>query len=116
MTWATAWYAHGADPLFGAARHYGYAVQWFSLCGLIVFLYVFFHVRRIRTEKSPGKFCSSAAGVACHRSWPRVTTFTSSILPAIGRCFFRATSEPYQMKKDSAKLAKVSGGWLQEGN
>ena len=38
-------------PEFGIARHYGYAVQWFSLCGLIVFLYVFFHVRRDRSEK-----------------------------------------------------------------
>jgi surfeit locus 1 family protein len=38
-------------PDFGIARHHGYAVQWFSLCGLIVFLYVFFHVRRDRSEK-----------------------------------------------------------------
>jgi len=40
-------------PEFGIARHYGYAVQWFSLCGLIVFLYVFFHVRRDRSKKVP---------------------------------------------------------------
>jgi len=40
-------------PEFGIARHYGYAVQWFSLCGLIVFLYVFFHVRRNRSKKLP---------------------------------------------------------------
>lgn len=42
-----------SGPDVGAARHYGYAVQWFSLCGLIVFLYVFFHVRRDRTRKVP---------------------------------------------------------------
>ena len=42
-----------SGPDFGAARHYGYAVQWFSLCGLIVFLYVYFHVRRDRSEKVP---------------------------------------------------------------
>jgi surfeit locus 1 family protein len=36
---------------FGIARHYGYAVQWFSLCALIAFLYIFFHVRRSRSEK-----------------------------------------------------------------
>lgn len=40
-------------PDFGVAKHYGYAVQWFSLCGLIAFLYVFFHVRRARSEKDP---------------------------------------------------------------
>ena len=40
-------------PDFGIAKHYGYAVQWFSLCGLIAFLYVFFHVRRARLEKDP---------------------------------------------------------------
>ena len=38
-------------PDFGIARHYGYAVQWVSLCGLIAFLYVFFHARRARPEK-----------------------------------------------------------------
>jgi surfeit locus 1 family protein len=38
-------------PDFGIAKHYGYAVQWFSLCGLIAFLYVFFHARRARSEK-----------------------------------------------------------------
>lgn len=42
-----------SGPDVGAARHYGYAVQWFSLCGLIVFLYVFFHVRCDRTKKVP---------------------------------------------------------------
>jgi len=40
-------------PDFGVARHYGYAAQWFSLCGLMVFLYVFFHVRRARSRKNP---------------------------------------------------------------
>jgi len=38
-------------PDFGVAKHYGYAVQWFLLCGLIAFLYVFFHVKRARSEK-----------------------------------------------------------------
>ena len=42
-----------SGPDVGAARHYGYALQWFSLCGLIVFLCVFFHVRRDRTKKVP---------------------------------------------------------------
>ena len=40
-------------PDFGIARHYGYAVQWFSLCALIAFLHIFFHVRRSRSEKDP---------------------------------------------------------------
>jgi surfeit locus 1 family protein len=39
-------------PDFGVAMHYGYAVQWFSFCGLIIFLYVFFHVKRHRSEKN----------------------------------------------------------------
>ena len=39
-------------PDFGIARHYGYAVQWFSLCGLIIFLYVFFHVKSSRSKKN----------------------------------------------------------------
>ena len=42
-----------ARPDFGIARHYGYAVQWFSLCALIAFLYILFHVRRSRSEKDP---------------------------------------------------------------
>jgi surfeit locus 1 family protein len=41
-----------ARPDFGIAVHYGYAVQWFSLCGLIIFLYVFFHVKSSRSEKN----------------------------------------------------------------
>jgi len=40
-------------PDFGIAKHYGYAVQWFSLCGLIAFLHIFFHVRSSRFEKDP---------------------------------------------------------------
>lgn len=40
-------------PDFGVAKHYGYAAQWFSLCGLIAFLYVFLNVRRARPEKDP---------------------------------------------------------------
>jgi surfeit locus 1 family protein len=39
------------SPDFGIAKHYGYAVQWFSFCGLIIFLYVFFHVKRSRSKK-----------------------------------------------------------------
>jgi surfeit locus 1 family protein len=39
-------------PDFGIAKHYGYAVQWFSLCALIIFLFVFFHVKRSRSEKN----------------------------------------------------------------
>ena len=42
-----------ARPDFGIAMHYGYAVQWFSLCALIAFLYILFHVRRSRSEKDP---------------------------------------------------------------
>lgn len=38
-------------PDFGIARHYGYAVQWFSLCGLIIFLYVLFHVKSSRSKE-----------------------------------------------------------------
>lgn len=39
-------------PDFGIAKHYGYAVQWFSLCALIIFLYLFFHVRSSRSQKN----------------------------------------------------------------
>lgn len=38
-------------PDFGIARHYGYALQWFSFCGLIIFLFAFFHVKRSRSKK-----------------------------------------------------------------
>ena len=37
---------------FGIAKHYGYAVQWFLFCGLIIFLYVFFHVKPSRSKKN----------------------------------------------------------------
>jgi surfeit locus 1 family protein len=40
-------------PDFGINKHYGYAVQWFLFCGLIFFLYGYFHVRRTRSEKNP---------------------------------------------------------------
>jgi surfeit locus 1 family protein len=39
-------------PDFGIARHYGYAVQWFLLCGLLIFLYVFFYVKSSRSKKN----------------------------------------------------------------
>ena len=39
-------------PDFGIAKHYGYALQWYSFCGLIIFLYVFFHVKSSRSEKN----------------------------------------------------------------
>lgn len=39
-------------PEFGIARHYGYALQWFSLCALIIFLYGHFHVKRSRPKKN----------------------------------------------------------------
>lgn len=39
-------------PDFGIAKHYGYAVQWFSLCALIIFLYLYFHVRSSRSQKN----------------------------------------------------------------
>jgi surfeit locus 1 family protein len=39
-------------PDFGIATHYGYAVQWFSFCGLTIFLYVFFHVKSFRPKKN----------------------------------------------------------------
>jgi len=39
-------------PDFGIARHYGYAGQWFSLSALIIFLFVFFHVKHSRPKKN----------------------------------------------------------------
>src|SRR5688572_14913503 len=39
-------------PDFGISKHYGYAVQWFLFCGLIIFLYGFFHVRSSRSKKN----------------------------------------------------------------
>ena len=38
-------------PDFGIAKHYGYAGQWALLCALIVFLYLFFHVKPSRSKK-----------------------------------------------------------------
>lgn len=40
-------------PDFGIAKHQGYAAQWFVFCGLIIFLFVFLHVRKTRSEKNP---------------------------------------------------------------
>ena len=37
-------------PDFGIAKHYSYAVQWFTFSGLIAFLFVFFHVRKARQK------------------------------------------------------------------
>jgi surfeit locus 1 family protein len=37
------------SPEFGIGKHYGYAVQWFALCALIIFLYLYFHVRKTRS-------------------------------------------------------------------
>jgi surfeit locus 1 family protein len=39
-------------PDFGIAKHYGYAAQWFLFCGLIIFLFLFFHVRKTRSEEN----------------------------------------------------------------
>jgi surfeit locus 1 family protein len=36
-------------PEFGIGKHYAYAVQWFALCALIIFLYLYFHVRKARS-------------------------------------------------------------------
>jgi surfeit locus 1 family protein len=36
-------------PEFGIGKHYGYAVQWFALCTLIIFLYLYFRVRKTRS-------------------------------------------------------------------
>jgi hypothetical protein len=38
-----------AEAAAGEDQCSGYAVQWFSPCGLIAFLYVFFHVRHARS-------------------------------------------------------------------
>lgn len=39
----------------GVDKHYGYAFQWFGLCGLIAILYVWFHIFRrfIRPRRQP---------------------------------------------------------------
>lgn len=39
-------------PDFGVAKHYAYALQWFSFCGLIAFIYAFFHVKRSRQKEN----------------------------------------------------------------
>jgi surfeit locus 1 family protein len=39
-------------PDFGIEKHYSYAVQWYSLCGLIVFLFFFFYVRNFRSRQN----------------------------------------------------------------
>jgi surfeit locus 1 family protein len=36
----------------GVAKHYGYAFQWFALCGLIIALYVWFQILAPRRRKS----------------------------------------------------------------
>ena len=33
-----------AAPNLGVDRHYGYAAQWFSLCALLIFLYLWFQL------------------------------------------------------------------------
>jgi surfeit locus 1 family protein len=40
-------------PESGSAKHYGYAFQWAALSILILFLTVYFHVRRNRPETPP---------------------------------------------------------------
>jgi cytochrome oxidase assembly protein ShyY1 len=42
-------------PDFGIATHYGYAVQWFSFCALIIFLYVFFLFSHFDVRITSGK-------------------------------------------------------------
>jgi surfeit locus 1 family protein len=39
-------------PDFGIERHYSYAGQWFLFCGLIIFLNIFFYVKRSRSKKN----------------------------------------------------------------
>jgi surfeit locus 1 family protein len=38
-------------PDFGIEKHYSYAAQWFIFCGLILFLFAYFHVRNARSKK-----------------------------------------------------------------
>jgi surfeit locus 1 family protein len=40
------------QPDAGVAKHYGYAFQWFALCGLIIALYVWFQILAPRRRKS----------------------------------------------------------------
>src|SRR5690606_40022867 len=39
-------------PDFGIEKHYSYAAQWFIFCGLIMFLFGYFHVRNARSKKN----------------------------------------------------------------
>ena len=39
-------------PDFGISKHYSYAVQWFLFCGFIIFLLVYFHVRKAGSKKN----------------------------------------------------------------
>ncbi len=49
-------------PDFGTARHYGYAVQWFSFCGLIFFLWLYFYVQTSRSKKNQKNASSARRG------------------------------------------------------
>lgn len=42
---------HWPAPEFGLHKHYGYAFQWFSLCALILALYVWFQLVRPRLRR-----------------------------------------------------------------
>ena len=47
-----------AAPNVGVDKHYGYAFQWFSLCALVVFLFIWFQVvspLRSKTSQKPPK-------------------------------------------------------------
>ncbi len=55
---ARAWRA----PDFGVTRHYGYAVQWFAFCGLIIFLWLYFYVQSSRSKKNQKNASSAGRG------------------------------------------------------
>lgn len=42
-------------PATGVAKHHGYAFQWFSLCALTIFLYVWFQFIRPRKSRQPSR-------------------------------------------------------------
>jgi len=44
---------HWPAPELGLHKHYGYAFQWFSLCALILVLYVWFQLVRPRLRRQP---------------------------------------------------------------
>jgi surfeit locus 1 family protein len=44
---------HWPAPDLGLHKHYGYAFQWFALCALILFLYVWFQHLRPRFRRQP---------------------------------------------------------------